>query len=173
VVASLGQALQDLATGRPLKAAEALAPVAVQNAVKGARMAATGRAEDMRGKPTIPVSAAEAAAKGIGFNPKAVADYGTAKRDIMQDERLLDVTRERFTAAIVDAIIAGDDEARREALQQVMEWNRRNPDARININPASIRRRVADMRAEGPARVLKSLSPSLRQQAQQELADAR
>jgi hypothetical protein len=127
----------------------------------------------MRGKPTIPVSAAEAAAKGIGFNPKAVADYGTAKRDIMQDERLLDVTRERFTAAIVDAIIAGDDEARREALQQVMEWNRRNPDARININPASIRRRVADMRAEGPARVLKSLSPSLRQQAQQELADAR
>ena len=172
VVAALMQALQDLATGRPDKAALAMAPVAVQNAVKGAKMAATGRASDMRGKPTIPVSAAESAAKGIGFNPKAVSDYGIVKRDATQDDRLLDVTRERFTAAIVDAIIAGDDGARREALQQVVEWNRRNPDARITINPVSIRKRVSDMRAEGPARILKSLSPSLRQQARQEFADA-
>ena len=168
----MGQALQDLATGRPDKAALAMAPVAIQNAAKGIAMANTGRATDMRGKPTIPVNWGEAGAKAVGLNPKSVADYGTIKRDSTQDERLIDVTRERFTAAIVDAILADDQDARREALQDVADWNKRNPDARIAINPAAIRRRVADMRAEGPARVLKSLSPSLRQQARQEFADA-
>lgn len=172
VVAAMGQALQDLATGRPDKAALAMAPVAVQNAVKGIAMANTGRATDMRGKPTIPVSPLESLAKGVGFNPKSVADYGTIKRDSTQDDRLIDVTRERFTAAIVDAILADDPDARREALQDVVDWNKRNPDARIAINPAAVRKRVMDMRSEGPARVIKSLSPSLRQQARQEFADA-
>ena len=172
VVAAMGQALQDIATGRPDKAALAMAPVAVQNAVKGAGMLATGSAADMRGKPTVPVSAPEAVAKAVGFNPKSVADYGVTKRDIMQDERLIDVTRERFTAAIVDAIMSDNETARREAVQEVAEWNRQNPEARITINPAAIRRRVRDMRAEGPARVVKSLSPSLRQQARKEFSDA-
>jgi hypothetical protein len=172
VVAAMGQALQDLATGRPDKAALAMAPVAVQNAVKGIKMAATGRAEDARGKPTIPVSLSEASAKAIGFNPKSVADYGAVKRASTQDDRLLDVTRERFTSAIVDAIVANDQEARAEAFRQVLEWNKRNPDARIDINPAAIRKRVMDMRADGPSRVLKSLSPSLRQQARKEFSDA-
>lgn len=172
VVAAMGQALQDLATGRPDKAALAMAPVAVQNAAKGIKMAATGRAEDARGKPTIPVSLSEAGAKAIGFNPKSVADYGAVKRASTQDDRLLDVTRERFTSAIVDAIMSDNDIARREAVQEVADWNRQNPEARITINPAAIRRRVIDMRADGPSRVLKSLSPSLRQQARQEFANA-
>ena len=126
----------------------------------------------MRGKPTIPVSLSEAGAKAIGFNPKSVADYGTIKRDSTQDERLIDVTRARFTAAIVDAILAGDQDARREALQGVVAWNKRNPDAMISINPSAVRKRVAEMRSEGPTRVIKSLSPSLRQQVRQEFADA-
>ena len=172
VVASLGQAMQNIAEGKPYRAALTLAPVAIQNAVKGGRMAATGRAEDMTGKPTIPVSASEAAAKGIGFNPKAIADYGAAKRDILQDERLLDVWRERFTADIVQAVVAQDAEALQEARQAVADWNARHPDGKIAINPASIRRRVAEMRTEGPQRVLKSLTPALRQQAKQELYGA-
>jgi hypothetical protein len=172
VVASMGQALQDLATGRPDKAAMAMAPVAVQNAVKGIKMAATGRAADASGKPTIPVSLGEAGAKAVGFNPKSVSDYGVVKRDSTQDDRLLDVTRERFTSAIVDAIVADDQEAKAEAFRQVLEWNRRNPDASITLNPAAIRKRVMDMRSDGPSRVLKSLSQSLRQQARQEFANA-
>ena len=164
--------MQSIAEGKPDRAAMALAPVAIQNAVKGAKMAATGRAEDMGGKPTITVSASEAAAKGIGFNPKAVADYGAAKRDILQDERLLDVWRERFTADIVQAVVAQDAEALQKARQAVADWNARHPDGKIAINPASIRRRVAEMRTEGPQRVLKSLTPALRQQARQELYSA-
>ena len=172
VVASLGQAMQSIAEGKPGRAALTLAPVAIQNAVKGWSMGDTGRAEDMGGTPTIPVSASEAVAKAIGFNPKDVADYGAAKRDILQDERLLDVWRERFTADIVQAVVAQDSEALQEARQAVIDWNERHPEAKIAINPVAIRKRVIAIRTEGPQRVLKSLTPALRQQARQELYGA-
>ena len=169
VVKSVGDALENMATGRPDKAAMAVSPVAVRNAVLGGKMASTGFAQDARGRNTVPVNEVEAFAKGIGFNPKAVAEFGSVKRDLAQDQRLVGVKREEFAAAMADAILNNDPEARLQAIKDLQEWNQNNPFHRVTITPESIAKRVRDARAEGATRMLRSLPRGMRTQAAEEL----
>jgi hypothetical protein len=169
VVKSVGDALENMATGRPDKAAMAVSPVAVRNAVLGGKMASTGFAQDARGRNTVPVNEVEAFAKGIGFNPKAVAEFGSVKRDLAQDQRLVGVKREEFAAAMADAILNNDPEARLQAIKDLQEWNQNNPFHRVTITPESIAKRVRDARAEGATRMLRSLPKGMRTQAAEEL----
>jgi hypothetical protein len=170
VIKSVGDALESLATGHPERAAMTLAPNAIRNAVQGAKMAAKGYSEDAKGRKGVPVNELEAAAKMIGFNPKDVADYGAVKRDLAQDQRLINVKREEFSSALADAMIANDVAARTEALQSMREWNETNPDMRVSIMPAAIFKRVRDARAEGVDRMLKSLPKGMRSKAMEEFA---
>ena len=170
VIKSVGDALESLATGHPERAAMTLAPNAIRNAVQGAKMAAKGYSEDAKGRKGVPVNELEAAAKMIGFNPKDVADYGAVKRDLAQDQRLINVKREEFSSALADAMIANDLAARTEALQSMREWNEANPDMRVSIMPAAIFKRVRDARAEGVDRMLKSLPKGMRSKAMEEFA---
>ena len=170
VVAAMGQALQDLATGHPDRAAMEMAPTAFRNLAQGAKMAAKGYSEDAKGRKGVPVSEAESVAKMVGFNPKRVADYGAVKRDLAQDQRLVTVKREEFSSAIADAILANDPEARAEVVRAMREWNAKNPDARVSITAAAIGKRVRDARAEGADRMLRALPKSMRGQAREELA---
>jgi hypothetical protein len=149
VIKSAGDALENMATGRPGKAAMAVSPVAIRNAALGGKMAATGFAQDASGRNTVPVNEAEAFAKGIGFNPKSVAEFGSVKRDLAQDQRLVGVKREEFAAAMADAVLNNDPEARLQAIKDLQEWNQRNPFHRVTITPESIAKRVRDARAEG------------------------
>lgn len=170
VVKSVGAALEALATGKPGQAALAMAPNAAQNAIRGARMIASGYAEDAGGRRTIPVSPAEGAAKAIGFNPKSVADFGTVKRDISQNQRLIQVKREEFTSAMVDAILSGDNEARKQAMVDMMQWNRDNdPSMRVIVDQAAVLRRVQQARMDGISRFTKTVSKPMRESARQEL----
>jgi len=169
VVKSLGDALESLATGHPGRAGMALAPGAVRNVVQGAKMAATGYAENAKGRRTVPVNELESAAKMVGFNPKSVADYGTVKRDIAQDQRLVGVKREEFTSAIADAILSGDTEARKQAMSDMAQWNRDNPTLRFTIAPGAIVRRVKEARTEGATRFLKAVPKGMRSQAIEEM----
>ncbi len=170
VIKSVGDALEKLATGQPAGAAKALVPGAIRNAWQGVEMAATGRAEDARGRATVPVNEAESIAKVIGFNPKSVAQRGEVNRGLWQDQRLIEVKREGFTADIVSAILAGDDEAKTEAYDAMRAWNEDNPQHRVTINPATIGKRVREARAEGTARMVRALPKAMRQQAAEEFA---
>ncbi|MBK8113432.1 MAG: PLxRFG domain-containing protein, partial [Candidatus Accumulibacter sp.] len=170
VVKSVGDALESLATGHPDRAAMALAPSAIRNLAQGAKMADKGYSEDAKGRKGVPVNGAEAGAKMFGFNPKSVADYGTIKRDLAQDQRLVAVKREEFSSAIADAIIADDPAARAEAMQSLLAWNAENPSARVTITSAAIAKRVRDARAEGATRMLRSLPKGMRNQAREEFA---
>jgi len=170
VIKSVGDALEKLATGQPAGAAKALVPGAIRNAWQGVEMAATGRAEDARGRATVPVNEAESIAKVIGFNPKSVAQRGEVNRGLWQDQRLIEVKREGFTADIVSAILAGDDEAKTEAYDAMRAWNEDNPQHRVTINPATIGKRVREARSEGTARMVRALPKAMRQQAAEEFA---
>jgi hypothetical protein len=168
VIKSAGDALENMATGRPGKAAMAVSPVAIRNAALGGKMAATGFAQDASGRNTVPVNEAEAFAKGIGFNPKSVAEFGSVKRDLAQDQRLVGVKREEFAAAMADAVLNNDPEARLQAIKDLQEWNQNNPFHRVTITPESIAKRVRDARAEGATRMLRSLPKGMRTQAAEE-----
>ena len=170
VIASFGKALENLATGHPDRAALAMAPVAVQNAVRGLNMMNTGYAEDMKGRRTIPVSGMEGFAKSIGFNPKSVAQFGDIKRDLSQDQRLMQVRRESFTSAMADAIISGDMDARNQAISDMKEWNLNNPNHRVMIDMRSVAQRVRAAKMEGVARFLKSTPKTMRAEAIEEFS---
>ncbi|MBP9805540.1 MAG: PLxRFG domain-containing protein [Candidatus Accumulibacter sp.] len=170
VIKSLGDALESLATGHPDRAAMSLLPSSVRNLAQGSKMAVKGYSEDAKGRKGVPVNEWESAAKMIGFNPKSVADYGAVKRDLAQDQRLINVKREEFSSAIADAILADDQKARAEALQSLRDWNAENPDARVSITAAAIGKRVRDARAEGATRMLRSLPKGMRNQAREEFA---
>jgi hypothetical protein len=169
VVQGVAKALENLATGHEWRAAMAVAPNAIKNLDKGVTMAATGYGEDEKGRRTVPTNELEALSKAIGFNPKAVADYGQIKRDIAQDNRMVQVKREEFTSAISDAILSGDTEARKEAMAAVRQWNLDNPKMIVSINPAAISKRVRDARAEGADRFLKTVSRPMRADAREAL----
>ncbi len=169
VLQNAATALQELATGHADRAALALAPNAAQNAVKGLKMAGTGYAEDAKGRRTVPVNVGEAFAKGVGFNPKSVADFGEIKRGLAQDQRMLQVKREEFTSAMADAILSGDTEARQKAMAEVRQWNQDNPEMRVAINPATVAQRVRAARQQGAERFLKTVSRPMREAARKEL----
>ena len=166
----MGQALQDLATGHPDRAAMEMAPTAFRNLAQGAKMAAKGVFRGRQGAQGRAGQRGESVAKMVGFNPKRVADYGAVKRDLAQDQRLVTVKREEFSSAIADAILANDPEARAEVVRAMREWNAKNPDARVSITAAAIGKRVQDARAEGADRMLRALPKSMRGQAREELA---
>ena len=169
VVQGVAKALENLATGHEWRAVMAVSPNMVKNLDKGVTMATTGYGEDEKGKRTVPTNELEAFSKAIGFNPKAVADYGQIKRDIAQDDRMVQVKQEEFTSAISDAILSGDTEARKEAMAAVRQWNLDNPKMIVVINPASVSKRVRDARAEGADRFLKTVSRPMRADARDAL----
>jgi len=107
-------------------------------------------------------------AKAIGFNPKALADYSTIKGDIYQDSNLMQVKREQFTSAMVDAILHGDAEARKQATLDMMQWNRDNPALRVIVNPSTVMQRVRAARTEGIDRFIKAMPKTMKQSARSE-----
>jgi len=170
VVKNVGSAIENLATGKISRAAMDVAPNAFSNLAKGAKMLETGYGEDTKGRRTIQVNTAEGLAKAIGFNPKSVADFGSIKRDISQDQRLIQVKREEFTSAMVDAILSGDTEARKQAMLDMIQWNRDNvPAMRVVVNQASVMARVRAARSEGADRFMKTVSKTMKQSAREEL----
>lgn len=172
VLQNAATALQEMATGHAGRAVKAMAPVAAQNAIKGYDMASTGYAEDSKGRRTIPVSGPESVAKGVGFNPKTVADFGAIKRDIAQDTRMLSVKREEFTSAIADAILSGDRDAGKAALAEMAQWNMDNPKMRVVIAPGAVVKRVKEARTEGADRFLKAVPKAIRADSRQEFAQS-
>ncbi len=170
VINNVGNSIRNLATGNLDKAARDVLPNAATNAIKGAKMIESGYGEDMKGRRTIPVNAGEGLAKAVGFNPKSVADFGALKAGISQDQRMVQVKREEFTSAMADAILSGDTEARKEAMLEMMRWNRDNdPSMRVVVNQGAVMARVRAARSEGIGRFLKTVPKAMRQSAKEEL----
>ncbi|MBP9806540.1 MAG: PLxRFG domain-containing protein [Candidatus Accumulibacter sp.] len=169
VLQNASKALKAMATGQPGRAAMAVAPNAIANAIKGEEMARTGYAEDSQGRRTVPVNGGEAFAKGVGFNPKSVADFGDVKGDVLQDVHMVSVKREEFTSAIADAILSGDVEARQQALADMRQWNEDNPKLRVVLTPGAVLKRVRDAKLEGVQRFLKTVPKTMRSDARADL----
>ena len=83
---------------------------------------------------------------------------------------MVQVKREEFTSAMADAILSGDTEARKEAMLEMMRWNRDNdPSMRVVVNQAAVMARVRAARSEGIGRFLKTVPKAMRQSAKEEL----
>lgn len=173
VFKSFQDSLQMLARGRWDAAAVNAAPKAVRDAYNGAHMLATGEAQDIKGRLTLKdVTPGEAAGKAIGFNPQRAAQESETKREIMQDKNLRTVRMDEIAGDWADGILRRDVEKVTEAMQRFREWNKDNPELRIDSSSLmrSVQERVRAAHLTGQERFLKSVPKPMRADARQEFA---
>jgi hypothetical protein len=157
LLASVGDALTLTATGQPGRGAIALLPRAAQGFAAGAEMAATGEGHDKRGGVTAPVTMSESLAKFIGLNPSRIAQESRVKSEQMQDLNILRVRKAEIMNLWVNGILSKNRDEIMEAKEKLQDWNRKNPELRIRINPTSINQKVQASRLTSKQRFIKSI----------------
>ena len=170
VLQNMSQALQLVARGKWDQAAVITAPKAARDAYNGFYMMTTGESLDTRGRLAMKdVTAVEGFGKAIGFNPQRAAIEGEAKRELMLDKNLRTVRMDEIASDWADGILRKDPEKSQAARDRLREWNRDNPELRIDGSQIlrSVRDRVRAARMTSEQRFLKSLPKTIRSEARE------
>jgi hypothetical protein len=167
--ANAGTALASLAQGEVKKAAEVLAPVAAQNALKAVDMAQMGYYRDMKGRKVVDTDGWDALAKSIGFQPRAVAQVQGAT---MTQANLVGQNKLRETE-IADKWARGRIERKpdliQEAKDELADWNRKNPESKIRIDEAQINKRVQEANKTKAQRIAATAPKEIRDAVKKQL----
>ena len=148
---------------------ERFAPVAMRNAAKAVEMNRTGEYRDKLGRKVADVDTADAAAKGLGFQPREIA---RESRDSRMAQSVVAQTRAAESEIVrlwAQGIVDGEPDKVTQAQEKLAAWNERNPDARIAINRVQIARMARDMRATREDRVIRAAPKELRGRVAEEL----
>ena len=140
-------------------------PLAVQNALKGMKTLDDGYYSDTRGRKIIETDSVDAVSKVFGFQPNVVARESEKINEIQQNVNLA----RKIEGEIADKWAEGVHEKNpakvKEAMADLMEWNRKNPEARIAIQPSQIAARLKAMNASRQERFIKSVPKEMRANA--------
>lgn len=162
-----------LLSGNVMKAAETVSPVAVRNAVIGARMGVNGQYDDASGKKVVDTEIQDAALKAIGFQPYNVARVQDATRQVRQMVVLNTMRESEIADKWAKAIANEDPDGVKDARNELAEWNQANPDAPIRITVAQIRSRVRALKEDKATRMERTSPKEIRAQVARELAGVR
>ena len=144
-------------------------PLALQNAMKAVDMVSTGYYNDSRGRRVIDVDAYEAAIKGIGVQPKRVAEVQRRRQDLQQDVALQKDVEAEISDLWARGIFERDQEKVKRARAKLLDWNLANPESRIVIAPQQIQKRVQQASMTADQRFIKTAPPELRSRVAEEL----
>ena len=156
-------------------------PVAGQNVAKGVDMAMTGTYRDSRGNVVSSVSTSEAVGKGIGFQPRSVAELQSST--FMQQRRIAQVrmAESEMVDQAASAIFLEGLKAKKEgrvfnvneeslktlpgyveAMERLELWNKNNPDSPIKIEPRQLISKIKSMSTEKAERIIKQAPREMR-----------
>lgn len=144
------------------KAAQNMAPTAVRNAAAGLEMAKKGYGTDTKGRKVTETTGLDAAFKGIGFNPTAVAQEHRKTMPVQQDVALQKKTEASIVEQWSQGAADNDQAMMAKAQKRMVDWNKSNPDTLIQINAQQIRGRVRQMLTDKDARLMKSVPREMR-----------
>jgi hypothetical protein len=161
---NLMQTATALASGNVDQAAKLALPVALQNLYRGAEMAMTGEYRDMAGKKVLDADLVDAAGKAIGFQPSNVAERSRNLKEVQPDAELYNWKKMSFNQEYARAIRDRDPAARAEVQAQLNDWNRENPEMRINLDFGKIQGLVKQMRMGADERVIHGAPKALRRE---------
>lgn len=166
---NIGTAVGQVASGEAVEGVKTLLPVAGQNFLKAADMATMGYYRDQKGRKVIDTDAWDAFAKGIGFQPRAVAQVQEATAT---QANLITQNKLRETE-IADKWAQGRIERNpakvEEAKQELADWNRNNPESPIRIDPTQINKRVQEANKTKAQRVAATAPNEIRGAVKREL----
>ena len=156
--------------GDGMGVAKAILPVAFQNLLKGAEMMGTGVYTDTRGRKVMDVDAVDGLMKMAGFQPSELASESRALGMELRRTSLVRVTESEIADAWAKGVADGDQAAVLKARQKLAEWNKANPDSRIQINTPQIVKRVRELKASREDRAIKAAPKGMRQEMKEALA---
>ena len=128
---NFAKGLNQVHNGEVLKGAESMLPTAVRNGIKSYRLATQGQVDRTGVIVKDDFNAAEIATTAIGFNPTSLRRAMEAKSAILNTENRKNKARTALMSAYAKARMDGDKKAMQKVLQEINEWNRKNPTRRI------------------------------------------
>lgn len=160
---------EKLLQGDPGGAAQSVAPVAIQNVAKAIQMWDTGEYRNQKGAKVSDVDGVDAGMKFLGFQPAEVARESAKVNTTYRTIQLVKNVESDLSGRMAQARVDGDVEAEQAARQELIDWNRKNPQSPIRIRPADIARRARELRASRADRLIKSAPKELRPAVQEAL----
>ena len=125
-------------------------------------MVQTGQYRDMKGRKVVDVDGVDAVIKGIGFQPNSVASPRRVERMLAQSAGMQRVIRQDISELWARGVAEQDAEKVASARTILREWNEKNPESKITMNPTSIAQRVRAMRLTSADRLVKATPKDMR-----------
>lgn len=148
-------------------------PVAARNFWKAKDMWTTGMYRDDKGRKVIDTTAYEAVAKAIGFQPNDVARVQDATGQKQQMIALNKIRETEIADDWAQGVFEKDDGKIADARAALRDWNQKNPESPIRINPSQVMKRVRSMREDKATRIAKTAPKEIRASVRADLAEAR
>lgn len=133
-------------------------------------MVQTGQYRDTKGRKVVDVDGVDALLKGIGFQPNAVAEPRRIERMLAQSSGMQRIIRKDISELWARGVAEQDAQKIESARSILREWNEKNPDSRIVMNPTSIAQRVRAMRLTSAERLVKATPKDMRNALAAEMA---
>ncbi|NCC84888.1 MAG: PLxRFG domain-containing protein, partial [Clostridia bacterium] len=131
--------------GEPMRGAKLWMPSDIQNFVKGVDIAATQKIKDGAGRTIVDGDMVDAALQMIGAQPRAKSRITTPMWEKKELLNLTQKTERSFVRRYAEAAVDGDKEALAKIAEDLIAWNRNNPDWPIKITGMQIRKAIMDM----------------------------
>jgi hypothetical protein len=158
----------------PTKYADALlrdlGPKALTNAYQAYEMSQLGFYTDRLGRMVTQTTPVDAFVKGIGFQPTSVSEASEARQIVRQQIALMKAVKRGVAAQYAQGVFEKDPAMIERARQDLRDWNRKNPDARLYLDPASIRQRVGQLRLSANERLVMTAPRHMRAKLMEEMA---
>jgi hypothetical protein len=149
----------------------ALLPKAFKDLSKGIDMAGSGSYDDTHGRRVIETDMGDAFWKAIGFQPSNVSEIQRKKQNEAVDIALVKNVKASIAEMWATGIHDRDPEKSAQARQMLMDWNEKNPEMKLVINPSSVQRRVKEMNSNATERMSKTAPKEMRASVKQALAE--
>lgn len=147
-----------------------VAPKAYNDIYQAIDILQTGYYRDTRGRKVVEAGALDAFMKSIGFQPNVVAEPRRVEWMIGQSARMQRVIRSDIYELWSRGVFESDQEKVALARERVRDWNRKNPETPITVNPKSIAQRVKAMRSSSAERMVNATPKEMRGMIRDELA---
>lgn len=150
-----------------------VAPVAARNFWKAKDMWTTGMYRDDKGRKVIDTDGYEAFAKAIGFQPNDVARVQDATGQKQQMIALNKIRETEIADDWAQGVFEKDEGKVADARAALRDWNQKNPESPIRINPSQVMKRVRSMREDKATRIAKTAPKEIRASVRADLVEAR
>ena len=147
-----------------------VAPKAYNDLMKAVDIWQSGHYRDSRGRNVAEADAIDGFVKLFGFHPNSVAEPRRVEFMLAQSNAMVRGVRSDIHELMARGRFEGDQEKVKIANEMLRDWNRKNPDSRIKLNPASIAARVKAMRSSSADRLVKATPRGLRDAVKAEIA---